>query len=322
MVVWRILRSRPDVVLCIEPTLFSSPAALFAAKMIGARAVLHVQDLEVDAAFEIGQIKAGLKKLALALERRVLGAYDRIVTISEKMRAALLGKGLEAAQVEVLRNWVDLERIRPQPNRRANSYRSELAIAADVFVVLYAGHIGAKQALHVVLDAARRLTNSPDILFVIAGEGPMQRPLAETYRDLTNVLYLPLQPPERLNDLLNLANLHVLPQARRAADLVLPSKLGGMLASGRPIVAATDANTELGDILKGIAVIVPAEDAEALAAAILAARREDLSAAVKRGLKLAGAMSSQTVLPLFEEALLDARSWTERQFEPDVAAAA
>jgi len=322
MVVWRILRSRPDVVLCIEPTLFSSPAALFAAKMIGARAVLHVQDLEVDAAFEIGQIKGGLKKLAFALERRVLGAYDRIVTISEKMRAALLGKGLEAAQVEVLRNWVDLERIRPQPNRRANSYRGELAIAAGVFVVLYAGHIGAKQALHVVLDAARRLTNSPDILFVIAGEGPMKRPLAETYRDLTNVLYLPLQPPERLNDLLNLANLHVLPQARRAADLVLPSKLGGMLASGRPIVAATDANTELGDILKGIAVIVPAEDAEELAAAILAARREDLSAEVKRGLKLAGAMSSQTVLPLFEEALLDARSWTERQFEPDVAAAA
>ena len=150
----------------------------------------------------------------------------------------------------------------------------------------------------------------------------MKRPLAETYRDLTNVLYLPLQPPERLNDLLNLANLHVLPQARRAADLVLPSKLGGMLASGRPIVAATDANTELGDILKGIAVIVPAEDAEELAAAILAARREDLSAAVKRGLKLAGAMSSHRVLPLFEEALLDARSWTERQFEPDVAAAA
>ena len=125
MVVWRILRSRPNVVLCIEPTLFSSPAALFAAKMIGARAVLHVQDLEVDAAFEIGQIKAGrLKKLAFALERRVLGAYDRIVTISEKMRAALLGKGLEAAQVEVLRNWVNVERI----GRSRTGVRTAIAV--------------------------------------------------------------------------------------------------------------------------------------------------------------------------------------------------
>src|ERR1019366_739721 len=70
---------------------------------------------------------------------------------------------------------------------------------------------------------------------------------------LPNVHFLPLQPEERLCELLNLANLHVLPQSRGAADLVLPSKLGGMRASGKPVLATADAGTELFEVLSGTA---------------------------------------------------------------------
>jgi colanic acid biosynthesis glycosyl transferase WcaI len=80
-----------------------------------------------------------------------------------------------------------------------------------------------------------------------------------------------LQPEEKLCELLNVADLHVLPQDRGASDLVLPSKLGGMLATERPILVTADEGTELHQILKDVAIIVPPGNPAALASGILAA---------------------------------------------------
>ncbi|HMK91025.1 MAG TPA: WcaI family glycosyltransferase [Methylocystis sp.] len=308
-VIWRIFRFRPAIVLCVEPTLFAAPVAALAAKFVGARAVLHVQDLEVDAAFGVGHLKGRqLKRLAFLLERVMLGLFDRFVTISRKMRGALIAKGLEPGRVEVLRNWVDLSVISPR-EREGNPFRAQLGLADDVFVALYSGHIGAKQALPVVLEAARALRERDDIRFVIAGAGPMKQRVMELSADLPNVLHLPLQPTEQLNDLLGLADLHLLPQDRGAADLVLPSKLGGMLASGRPIAATVDPGTELSDILMDIALLSPAGDGGALAGAVAQAKAQaqDMSERVARGLRLAESLSSARILPLFEQALLEER---------------
>jgi len=319
---WRLLRFRPDVVLCVEPTLFSAPLALFGAKLVGARSVLHVQDLEVDAAFGVGHIKgAALKRIALWAERKLLQGFDRIVTISHKMRAALAAKGLERGKIDMLRNWVDIEAIAPRP-RAGNAYRAELGLPEDAFVVLYAGHIGVKQALDVVLAAARRLKDSNDVYFVIAGAGPKRQALVAAAQDLPQVRHLPLQPAERLCELLALADLHVLPQHKGAADLVLPSKLSGMLASGRPIVASADAGTELHEILTGVALLTPAGDAEALAEAIATASISDLSGHVERGLRLAESMGSQLVLPQFERLLLEGARARGQAREPEEAPAA
>jgi len=311
-VVWRVLRARPDVVMCVEPTLFSAPAALIAARLVGARAVLHVQDLEVDAAFEVGHIRGqAIRKAAAVAERVLLDGFDSVVTISEKMRAALIAKGLDAGKVALRRNWVDLEAITPLPRGEGNNFRKELGLEGDRFVALYAGHIGVKQALDVVLDAAARLQARTDMHFVIAGDGPMKARLQEKYAGLPNVSYLPLQPVERLNELLGLADLHLLPQHKGAADLVLPSKLGGMLASGRPIVATVESGTELSDLLAGVALLTPAGDAAALADSVAAARSADLSENVEQGLRLAQSLSSRRILPQFEETLVGA---SERGF--------
>jgi len=303
-VLWRILRFRPDVVMCVEPTLFSAPVALLAAKFIGARSLLQVQDLELDAAFSVGHVKGdALKKAAMFCERLLLKSFDRVVTISHKMRAGLVAKGLEVEHVEVLRNWVDMGVITPQP-RFGNPFRAELAIKPETFVVLYAGHIGVKQALDMVLGAARRLKAREDICFVIAGAGPMKTPLQSASKDLANVKHLPLQPAERMNELLALADLHVLPQHKGAADLVLPSKLGGMLASGRAIIATAEPDTELHIMLEGVALLTPAGDEAALAEAIAQATALDFSERIEKGLRLAESMGAQRLLPLFEQALL------------------
>jgi colanic acid biosynthesis glycosyl transferase WcaI len=303
MLLWRALRFRPDAIMCVEPTLFSAPIAVIAAKLLGARSLLHVQDLEVDAAFGVGHIKgAALKNLAVAGEAFLLRAFDHIVTISFKMRAALAAKGLDSGAIRVLRNWVDTSAICPT-DRRANSFRAELKLPDDAYVVLYAGHIGVKQALDMVVDAARRLKDEKNIYFVIAGAGPVRQSLIAASADLPNVLHLPLQPAEKLNELLGLADLHVLPQHRGAADLVLPSKLSGMLASGRPVVATAEPDTELYDILNHVAVLTPSGDAQSLAAAILLASQSDLSQQAEAGLRLAESMGATRILPQFEALL-------------------
>ncbi len=299
VVVSAILVRRPDVVLCVEPTLFAAPAALAAARLVGARSVLHVQDLEIDAAFAVGHLRGRLfQRLAAGFERLLMRRFDRLVAISAAMRDRILAKGVRPERVALIRNWVDLGEIRPLG--RPSLYRAELGLPAGEKVALYAGSIGSKQALDVVLDAAEALRNEPGPTFVIAGDGPAKDRLVLRYGALPNVRFLPIQPEERLCELLNLADIHVLPQHGGIADLVLPSKLGGMLASGKRLVVTADPGTELHDFLDGVATLVPAGDSAALAGALrnlLRAGPHDGAAVRQR----AAGLSKEDCLRQFEQ---------------------
>jgi len=278
VVFWQIVRRRPDTVFCVEPTLFAAPVAQFAARLVGAQTLLHVQDLEVDAAFAVGHLgeKGWLKKLGYGFERLTLRRFDKVITISNRMAEKLAEKGIRRERLSVIRNWVDLSHIYPM--EEVSSYRAELGFTEEDFVVLYSGNIGAKQGLNVLLDAAESLKDDKSIHFVIAGEGPVKAELLARYGALGNVRFLPFQPHARLNEFLNMPDLHVLPQDRGAADLVLPSKLGGMLASGRPILVTADDQTELAEFLDGYALVTPPGEAAPLAAAV-ARRAETRNAA-------------------------------------------
>lgn len=294
---WRIVKDRPGLVLCIEPTLFVAPVALFA-KVFGARVILHVQDLEIDAAFAVGHLKGqGLQNLVAKAESWLLRQFTSVITISGQMRKRLIAKGVEASRIGIVRNWVDLAKIKPLDE--ANGFRRELNLSDKDFVVLYAGNIGAKQALEVVLEAARLLAGKPCLHFVFAGEGPEKQRLMRDYADLPNIHFLPLQPEARLCELLNLGDLHVLPQSRGAADLVLPSKLGGMLASGKPVLATADAGTELFEVLNGTAILVPAGDSGAVAAEIAQLIAQGAHPALGDGRKLAQIFERETCLKQF-----------------------
>lgn len=299
---WQALRHRPDVVLCIEPTLMGAPVAAIAARLIGARTVLHVQDLEVDACFAVGHLvqSAWLKRLAYGLEKRLLRGFDRLITISGRMAEHLVEKGVPADRIAIVRNWVDLDLVKPLNG--ASPYREELGIAGTDRVILYSGTIGAKQGFDVLIDAARRLSGRANIKFLIAGEGPAKRELAARAANLPNVGFLPFQPYTRLSEFLGLADIHVLPQSADAADLVLPSKLGGMLASGRLTIVTAAAGTELATFVEDAAIVVPPGDATALAEAIERAADagpEDAGAARRRQ-RLAEPLSKADGLRNFE----------------------
>lgn len=258
----------PQLVISVAPTLCSVPADLLLGRLSGAKTWLHVQDFEVDAAFSMGMLGLpGARRGFLAVEKSLFRQFDRLSTISERMLERLTDKGVSQSQCVLFPNWADIDLIRPLA--KPSSFREELGLSDDQIVVLYAGNLGEKQGLDILIEAARKTQDDKRILWVIAGAGGARARLEMLSAGFQNLRWLPLQPLERLNDLLNLADIHVLPQRAEAADLVMPSKLTGMLASGRPIVASATSDTQIGQVVPGRGVLVSPGDADELARAVL-----------------------------------------------------
>lgn len=257
-------RWRPDVVWLAEPPLFCAPAAIAFARLVSAKAWLHIQDYEVDAAFDLGLLKGRwARRLVMSGERWLMRRFDRVSTISERMLQRASDKGVDPSRLVSLPNWVDVSAIRPLTD--ASPYRKELGIPDEAIVALYSGNMGGKQGLEVLSEAAILLKAVSGIVFVLCGNGSGRAELMQRCNGLPNVRFIELQPLERLGDLLGLADIHLLPQRADAADLVMPSKLTGMLSSGRAVIATAHAETELGKVVMQCGALVPPNDAKALA---------------------------------------------------------
>lgn len=259
---------KPDVVMTIEPPLMCAPASLLVSRFAGAKAWLHIQDFEVDAAFGLGILKSEwLRIMVLHVERRFMRSFDRISTISHKMLEKLIEKGVKSDKAVSFPNWADVEAIFPL--EQGSLLRNELCIPANKIIALYSGNIGEKQGLDVVLEAATQLVTNLEIQFVLCGEGAAKAKLFDAYGHLPNVVWLPLQPVERLNDLLNMADIHLLPQRADVADLVMPSKLTGMLASGRPVLATAHARTQVAQVVGSCGRVIEPGDVHGVVQGLL-----------------------------------------------------
>jgi colanic acid biosynthesis glycosyl transferase WcaI len=258
---------RPDLVICVAPSFMCAPAALLTARLGRTPCWLHLQDFEIDLAFQTGLLSGKiLQRIVLRMEAWLLRRFDTVSSISSRMVEQLLKKGVKPENTSYFPNWVDLAHIKPSLS--GDNYRALLDIPRDAIVVLCSGSLGAKQGLMVIPETAAMLSTRRDIVFVVCGDGVMKPKLQAAAAGLSNVRFLPLQPVERLGELLSAADIHLLPQNRGVADLVLPSKLSGMLASGRPVIATCGAGTELNAVVSGCGLVVPPEDAVALAKAI------------------------------------------------------
>ncbi|MDW3097597.1 MAG: glycosyltransferase WbuB [Alphaproteobacteria bacterium] len=259
---------RPHVVMGIAPALTSAPATWMAARLGGSAAWLHIQDFELDAAFEMGLLKGERSRgIAETIERWILRRFDRVSTISKKMMEGLERKGVNPKSIRELRNWVDVNAIQPMSD--PSPFRAEWGASADDIICLYSGNIANKQGLEIIIDAADHLAKQEHIKFVVCGQGSGHAAFSAQAQSRPNITMLPLQPFEHLNALLNAADIHMLPQKAGAADLVLPSKLTGMLASGRPVVATAEDGSGLASEVGGCGITTPPEDAKAFADAIL-----------------------------------------------------
>jgi colanic acid biosynthesis glycosyl transferase WcaI len=175
-------------------------------------------------------------------------------------------KGVPEDRTGMLPNWVDADVIQPTP--RENALRAALGIPAGRFVLLYSGNMGEKQGLDLIVEVARDFQADDSVLFLMCGDGAARARIQQQAQGLRNMWFMPLQPRERLSELLSLADIHLLPQRADAEDLVLPSKLTAIMASGRPVIATATPQSELGIAAAVGGLVVPPQDAQACGEAI------------------------------------------------------
>jgi colanic acid biosynthesis glycosyl transferase WcaI len=262
------LRRRPDVVLLVAPSMIAAPVAMVAACLARGSAWLHIQDYEVEAAFATHLLKekslAG--KLAKRFETWVLHRFDRVSSISPPMLAKLAEKKVSENRTYELRNWANLRKVNPIPEG-SSPLKHEFGILTK-YVALYSGNLANKQGIEILPEMAQHLSHRDDLTIAICGDGPMRQTLEEMSKDIPSIQFFPLQPIEKLSDLLGMADVHLLPQIAGAADLVLPSKLTNMLASGRPVVATTPIDSALGNEVRGVGRVTTPGDAIEMAQAV------------------------------------------------------
>ncbi|MBE9210996.1 glycosyltransferase family 4 protein [Nostoc sp. LEGE 06077] len=267
-----LLGWRPDVILSTSPSL---PVCVPAALLGWLRAcpvVLNLQDILPEAAVHVGLLKNKfLIKVFAALEKFAYHSASKISVIADGFVENLLSKGVEAEKIEQIPNWVDVNFIRPLPKEN-NPFRNTHNLNGK-FVVQYSGNIALTQGLETVIQAAAALRDITDIAFVIVGEAKglkrLQQYCLECGAD--NVLLLPFQPREELPQMLAAADVGLVVQKKNVISFNMPSKIQVLLASGRALVASVPETGTAARAVRqsGGGVIVPPEDAQALAAAIV-----------------------------------------------------
>jgi colanic acid biosynthesis glycosyl transferase WcaI len=268
----------PDVVLCMTDPPLIGDVALLVARRFRAPLVVISQDVFPEVAVELKRLENPLVVSAL---RAAIGAYvrraDRIVAIGETMRARLELKGADPSRIQVIPNWVDTETLTPQPRDNPWSRGQELV---DRFVVMHSGNVGHAQDLDSLVRAATFLRDLDDVAITIVGDGARRADL-EALAELLEVdavRFLPYQHRDFLPLSLSSADVHVVGLARGLSGYVVPSRLYGVLAAGRPVIVAADGDSETAQLVEsvGCGVVVPPGRPELLAAAIRRAHDGEL----------------------------------------------
>jgi putative colanic acid biosynthesis glycosyltransferase WcaI len=236
---------RPDLVLCMTDPPIVGDLGLVVSRRFGVPLLVISQDVFPEIAERLRRLES--RPLVAAL-RALVGLYlkraDRVVAIGETMKQRLEEKGTPGDRITVIPNWVDTREITPQP--RDNPWAREHGLV-DAFVVMHSGNIGHAQDLDSLVRAATFLRDVERLRIVIAGFGARHGELTSLARRLEvtgTVRFLPYQPREVLAQSLSSADLHYVGLAHGLAGFVVPSRMYGILAAGRPVLVAADVESE------------------------------------------------------------------------------
>lgn len=264
---WR----KPSVIVSYGPPLVG-PLLLGGIGLLrGARHISVVYDLYPDVVIDSGALRNPLLvRAARLLERLSYRISDRVVVLSDGFRRALEARGVASDKIAVVPVWLDPDELKPAS--RDNAWRREQRIPLEQKVVLYAGTIGLVSGARVVLDAADRLRDRPDILFLLVGEGRLKDELeAEAARrGLPNVRFLGFQPRGRLREVQATADLSLVTLAPGRGRTSVPSKVVGYLAAGRPVLASVDLDSDTAEAIRagGCGALVEPGRADLLASSV------------------------------------------------------
>jgi colanic acid biosynthesis glycosyl transferase WcaI len=241
---------RPDVILALTtPPMIASGAAAVA-KLRKIPLVCWVQDVYPEVAIEFGLFGKEHPAAALfgALARATHRAASGSVALSEGMAKRLMDQGQISEKIHIIPNWSDGESLKPlahdhNPFRQAHNLQ-------DRFVVMYSGNLGVGHDVETLVEAAKQLAQrQPQVSLVFVGEGARKKEAQELAQGMKNVEFFPYQPFEKLSESLSAADVHLASLRPGLAGLLVPSKLYGVLAAGRPLLYIGPADCELSRVI-------------------------------------------------------------------------
>jgi colanic acid biosynthesis glycosyl transferase WcaI len=267
---------RPDLLLVVSPPLGLAASAIALGRLWRVPYVLHVTDLQPDAAVDLGMLARGrLVRVFYRLEAAAYRHAAMVSTLTEAMRARIIAKGVPPEKVVFLSDWVEpsLFKIPPPPVRPDRG-------SAGEFVVAHFGNMGIKQGLEIVVAAARLSVGEKPVTYLLVGDGAARENVQARAGSLglPNLHFLPFQPRERFLELLARADVCLVTQRRTVADVVFPSKVLTLLAAARPVIASVGADSEVSRVIaeSGAGMTIAPEDPRALADAAATLRGNSL----------------------------------------------
>ncbi len=238
----------PDVVIFETDPFLLAFAASRLQKRTNCRMIGYLQDVYPDVAVALGKVgnNWAIRRLRSALFD-IYRRCDRMVVLSQDMADLLTDGGVAAERISIVPNWADTLSIAPIPG--VNRFRQQHQLRKH-FIAMYSGNLGLTQRLEEFVQAAALLKARPDILFCFVGRGSQESSLRELVNahGLTNVRFFDYQPQDELTHSLTAADLHLVPLTKDLSRCLMPSKLYGILAAGRPYLTNAPVGSELHSI--------------------------------------------------------------------------
>jgi putative colanic acid biosynthesis glycosyltransferase WcaI len=274
---------RPDIVLCMTDPPMVGDIGLAVARRFGVPLLVISQDVFPEIATKVGRLDS---RLLVGVLRRLVGLYltraDRVVAIGDTMRLRLEEKGAPAERIHVIPNWVDTKETSPRP--RDNEWAEQHGLVGR-FVVMHSGNVGHAQNLDALVRSATFLRDLDDLRIIIVGFGARHGEivgLAGRLDVADRVKFLPYQPRELLPLSLSAADVHFVGLVHGLSGYVVPSRLYGIMATGRPVIVAAEGESETARLVEqvGCGVVIPPGRPELVAVTIrdMHAGRYDLAA--------------------------------------------
>jgi lipopolysaccharide/colanic/teichoic acid biosynthesis glycosyltransferase len=267
---------RQDVVVFL-----SDPPLVFALGPIlrflkGSPYVCWCQDVYPEVAVRLGILRerSGFAGFLKRLSRWALRSSDGVIAVGEGMSDLLQRRGVDPEKIRVIHNWADGEHIRPVLPE-ANRFLDKHGLR-NKFIVLYSGNMGLANSFETVLAAAERLKNYEEILFLFIGGGKRQRELGKGSVGRSNIKFLPFQAEDDLAFSLSGGDLHLVTLRAGLEGLIVPSKLYGALAAGRPVLYVGPAESEAARVVEEAqcGYTIAPEDVDGFCRAVMELYRE------------------------------------------------
>ena len=244
---WKALwTKKPDLMVVETDPPLLCLLGFVVSRIRGIKFVCYLQDVYPDIAVELGRLKENL--LTRLLRWSFLHAYrnsDKVVVVGSDMKKWLINHRVAAEKINIIENWVDTERIRPE--KENNSFRHKFDLE-DKFVVMYSGNLGYTQRFDLILDAAEELQDEKDIVFSFVGNGVKRNYLFNEMlnRGLPNIRFMDYQPKSELKNSLSAADLHLVLLDSKLTPHMLPSKAYSALASATPLLGVGASRSRIG----------------------------------------------------------------------------